>query len=530
MNTKRFRANSMREALEQVKNQLGEDALVLDTKRVRAGGILGIGARELIEVRVAVDDEAQDKARTELFDADSTTAAESRRRHKTDFSILHLTDDSPAIPTRSFETSATHAHAPAFAALAARAYAADASSATASNVDVSKREIEKVEINEAAPRFVHRSQANATSNTNSHAAPDVTAAASTAAHANSATNSSAIFNNDAIAGEFERLRAELREVKFSLNAMGTSPGQRRREAQPETIDFAGSEEIYDSPFYEIYMLLTAAGLQPDFARRAVRTLFATENQLLDDAPLELGNAAAGGAAALADLGRTALANLVRAEASFTEDFFASTKDSTNLPSVFAFIGATGVGKTTTIAKLAARFALRERRRVELVTLDTYRIAAVEQLKTYAEIIGAGFTTARNTFELDALTQRFAGNAIVLIDTTGRNPHDLADQMELADYLRGNSDIHKSLVLQATTHTADAVASVNRFALFGANSLVLTKLDETVRPGMALQTALEANLPLAYLAAGQRVPEDLERATPEAFAARVMRDEFARCAL
>jgi len=165
-----------------------------------------------------------------------------------------------------------------------------------------------------------------------------------------------------------------------------------------------------------------------------------------------------------------------------------------------------------------------------VTLDTYRIAAVEQLKTYAEIIGAGFTIARSVFELDALTQRLAGGAIVLIDTTGCNPHDLADQMELADYLSGNTDIHKSLVLQATTHTMDAVASVKKFALFGANSLVLTKLDETIRPGMVVQTALEANLPLAYLAAGQRVPEDLERATPEAFAARVMRDEFARCAV
>jgi flagellar biosynthesis protein FlhF len=531
MNTKRFRAQSMREALEQVKHQLGEDALVLDTKRVRAGGILGIGARELIEVRVAVD-EGQNKATQKSFDADSiATAAPRRSRSKSDLSILHLMDDAPALPAHSSAASAPQSFAPAFAALAARAYAADAGQTAARDMEAPKREIEKVEINEAAPRLVHRPRTSAVPTTNHAAATAPAPTTSTAATATVPDTSQPTRHNDAIVGELERLRAELREMKFSINAIGALPAAQRHEAEQDPINFAGAEEIYDSPFYETYLLLTNAGLQPDLARRAVSTLIAPETQLLDIAPLELCDEAANGdATALTALSRQALTNLLQSDVCFTEDFFASPKDSANLPTAFAFIGATGVGKTTTIAKLAARFALRERRRVELVTLDTYRIAAVEQLKTYAEIIGAGFTTARSIVELDALTQRFASDAIILIDTTGRNPHDLADQMELADYLRGNADVHKCLVLQATTHVTDALAAIKKFALYGADSLVVTKLDETIRPGMAVQIALESNLPLAYLAAGQRVPEDLECATPEAFAARVIRREFVRCAM
>jgi flagellar biosynthesis protein FlhF len=201
---------------------------------------------------------------------------------------------------------------------------------------------------------------------------------------------------------------------------------------------------------------------------------------------------------------------------------AGVSDRAGAPTIITLVGPTGVGKTTTIAKLAARVALREKRRVELVTLDTYRIAAVEQLRTYAEIIGAGFHVARSMVELDAITRRLEATATVLVDTVGRNPHDLADQLEFGDYLRAREDMVKCLVLQATTHPADALAAIRKFALYGADRLVITKLDETTAPGRVVALANESKLPLLYLCAGQRVPEDMERATPDALAARVVR--------
>jgi flagellar biosynthesis protein FlhF len=189
------------------------------------------------------------------------------------------------------------------------------------------------------------------------------------------------------------------------------------------------------------------------------------------------------------------------------------------------IGSTGVGKTTTVAKLAARIALEERRRVELVTLDTYRIAAVEQLKTYAEIIGAGCHVVRSVLELDVLIRRFPAEATVLIDTTGRNPHDLADQHELSDYLKRHTEIRKCLAVQATTHPIDAIAAVKKFEMYGADCLAITKLDETTRPGAMLELLAECGLPLTYLCMGQRVPEDIKVATPENFAARIFGEKI-----
>jgi flagellar biosynthesis protein FlhF len=189
--------------------------------------------------------------------------------------------------------------------------------------------------------------------------------------------------------------------------------------------------------------------------------------------------------------------------------------------IVAVIGSTGVGKTTTIAKLAARAALYDKKRVELVTLDTYRIAAVDQLKTYAEIIGAGCHVVRSVFELDAVIRRLPADACILIDTTGRSPHDLADQYELSDYLRQRSEIRKCLVVQAATHPIDASATIKKFGLYGADCLAVTKLDETTRPGAILQAIAENDLPLSYFCSGQRVPEDLQVATAEALANRIL---------
>ena len=189
--------------------------------------------------------------------------------------------------------------------------------------------------------------------------------------------------------------------------------------------------------------------------------------------------------------------------------------------IIAMIGSTGVGKTTTLAKLAARVALRERRRVELVTLDTYRIAAVEQLQTFAEIIGAGCHVANSILELNAILSRMPNDATILIDTTGKNPHDLAEQFELSDYLSQRENILKCLVLQATTQHFDAVVAAKKFAMYGVNCLAITKLDKTTRAGATVQVAAEVALPLVYLCAGQRVPEDLEQALPESFATHIL---------
>ncbi|MDQ3820334.1 MAG: hypothetical protein M3362_22000 [Acidobacteriota bacterium] len=404
-----------------------------------------------------------------------------------------MEDDAPATPAQ-VPTPSERKPNSTFTALAARAYASQATNGAKASEDNKNEEASPagVEIASTAPRIVHRKNvASPTASTTS---------------ASTATQDAATGQRTQRGSDIERLRAELREVKFTLNAF--TPRAFAADYSFNAPGVLGANgEIYDSPYYEAYLELAAAGLDPVLARRVIRAALSSTREPSGQ-PFEVACKVLKGA----------LPSLVQ----FGDDPLASQTDAAPNSNAIALIGPTGVGKTTTLAKLAARAALRERRRVELITLDTYRIAAVEQLRTYAEIIGAGFHIPRSVLELDVLVRRFAGEAMVLVDTIGRSPNDLADQMELADYLRAQDDMLKCLVLQATTHPTDAQVAVRKFALFGANRLVITKLDETARPGAAISTAYDSALPLVYLCAGQRVPEDLERATPETFNARVLR--------
>jgi flagellar biosynthesis protein FlhF len=184
-----------------------------------------------------------------------------------------------------------------------------------------------------------------------------------------------------------------------------------------------------------------------------------------------------------------------------------------------FVGPTGVGKTTTIAKLAAHFAVSEKRKVALVTLDTYRIGAVEQVATYARIIGVPSAVAADRAELKAALEAFSDRDLVLIDTAGRSPKDPVHVPALAE-LRPEG-VAVQLVLPATRSVADHAAILAAYAPLAPTALVLTKLDEAQGLGSALHTALTAGTPVSYLANGQRVPEDLHLASGARLAAQFL---------
>lgn len=193
------------------------------------------------------------------------------------------------------------------------------------------------------------------------------------------------------------------------------------------------------------------------------------------------------------------------------------------PRVVALVGQTGVGKTTTIGKLAAGFSLVDKRRVALITADTYRVAAVEQLKTFGEIIGVPVEVVMTPTGLrDALIQH-ADKELIFIDTAGRSPqHDL-HMSELRAFLdRAKPDL-TMLVLSATTQTADQLQVFRRFGHL-ANHLIVTKLDETIRPGSLLDILDQTSLPTAYVTTGQNVPDDIEAAEPERLAHYILGEE------
>ncbi len=176
--------------------------------------------------------------------------------------------------------------------------------------------------------------------------------------------------------------------------------------------------------------------------------------------------------------------------------------------VTIFLGPTGVGKTTTIAKLAARFALNEGKRVRLLTLDTFRIAAAEQLKIYGEIIGVPVRVINSVDELDEVLRRRQPQDCILVDTTGLSPRKVPDCSQLASYLSGNDAVQKLLVLSTTTNAMDLQEAVDSFEAFSPDGLVFTKLDESSSCGVIVNELIRTKKPLTCLTNGQNVPDDL----------------------
>jgi flagellar biosynthesis protein FlhF len=177
------------------------------------------------------------------------------------------------------------------------------------------------------------------------------------------------------------------------------------------------------------------------------------------------------------------------------------------------VGPTGVGKTTTIAKLAGRFGMNGDLRVGLITVDTYRVAAVDQLRTYAEIIDLPMQVVTSPEQLSSALDLFAEFDLVLIDTAGRSPHDDRRLEELKQLVDAAAPDHIYLVLSLAAGAKSLRAAADRFAAVRPTSLVLTKLDEAVGCGVLLSTSRDIALPVTYLTAGQEVPRDIEPANP-----------------
>ncbi len=179
--------------------------------------------------------------------------------------------------------------------------------------------------------------------------------------------------------------------------------------------------------------------------------------------------------------------------------------------VVALVGPTGVGKTTTIAKLAANFHLRDKHRVGLITVDTYRIAAVDQLRTYADIIDLPMEVVSTPREMRAAIARLSHLDLILLDTAGRSPKDDLRIQELKAMLHEAKADEVHVVLSSVASAASMNEAAERFAAIGATSMVLTKLDESTGIGSILPVLRNTQLPISYVTDGQGVPEDIAAA-------------------
>jgi flagellar biosynthesis protein FlhF len=187
----------------------------------------------------------------------------------------------------------------------------------------------------------------------------------------------------------------------------------------------------------------------------------------------------------------------------------------------ALLGPTGVGKTTTLAKIAASFLAAKSSSVALITIDTYRIAAVEQLKVYGEIMDLPVDVVITPEQLQLALHRHRDKDLILIDTAGRSPRDRFCIQELQAFFPPELQIDKHLVLSATTREHELLDTIERFQELGISHTIFTKLDECANLGILLNVQIQNPNPLSYLANGQRVPEDLLTAHPKLTAELIM---------
>jgi flagellar biosynthesis protein FlhF len=296
-----------------------------------------------------------------------------------------------------------------------------------------------------------------------------------------------VLSTELIAAEGWRGWLGAREVQVTAGAArevseGRLAGPERRHADTDT----GRENVMAR--------LVASGVDRALAERVASTMPSAECR----------------GASLSTLTRALAAQLTTAAAG-DEDF----------ARVEVFVGPPGVGKTTTIAKIAAQERAKGRP-LGMIAADAFRAGAVEQLRVYADVIGASFKVARNTEELDkALT---AGRHSLLVDTAGRSPSDggVRDLLRLVGRRRG---VRTHLVIAADTSAASARRIFETYRDARPDRLIITKLDEAESISPLLGVARERNLPVSYFTSGQRVPEDLDRATAELLASAVLRDSL-----
>ncbi|MBU2548541.1 MAG: flagellar biosynthesis protein FlhF [Proteobacteria bacterium] len=246
---------------------------------------------------------------------------------------------------------------------------------------------------------------------------------------------------------------------------------------------------------QIYRRLLDEELDPRLARALVENAAAAKN---------------GNPAGLWRRLRGQLAGLLKVHAPFAGL-------SQNAPRYLALVGPSGVGKTTTLAKLAALASLRGRKKVGLINLDPYRLGAADQLRTYARIMGLPLRIAQDREELIRAVELFERQDLVLIDTSGRGLLREDGMRELAASLENLPGVGVLLVLSAVTKERDLGEAIKRAEGLPVESLIVTKIDETERYGNVISNLVKYRQPVSFLTNGQKVPEDILSATPDRLA-------------
>lgn len=511
---KSFKAPTLKEAMANVKAELGVDAVILHTSKTKKGGILGFHSKEVVEVIAAVEDEASKPAPVvpaneavlqAAAEARSSRAAAREAERQQSYGVPEA-DVSPISATLANFTprSAVNQYQTAGTMEAiSHAMAQNTPSQTFGEVLASVNQAQEaangpVEVNIAA--------AVATESEPEPMPPVVTAPVEPVTAEQVRT-----------AAETEPARDEA-EVQPEASAADNQPGAAASDESGK------DEEIRDlqNQLEEMKAMLMEMSRNKG-AGDAVPTLqSAMQSQEVTEKIIQDMIAKLNGTEILAPRNSVKATNALEKYIRKAIRIANGITLYSSKPKVVALIGPTGVGKTTTLAKIAAKFVLEQGARVALITADTYRISAVEQLKTYSDILGLPLEIVYNPEALRKAIEKHKDKQLILIDTAGRSQYNEYQMKELSGLLSIDADIEKHLVMSATTKTSDGVELLENFSICQPDRVIFTKVDETGTHGIILNILHRRKVALSYITNGQSVPDDIEPASVERLAELLLR--------
>lgn len=299
---------------------------------------------------------------------------------------------------------------------------------------------------------------------------------------------------DPVLRELARLRKQMEEMGSALTGINAQ---------------ACSWAVPSPELAEVFSRLMDAGFSADVAKKVVNQAHAR----LDTDPASRSRRRIFDGESVEHAVRTELECLLSTDASFDR--------SEEKSRAVALVGPPGSGKTVTLVKLAVRYGISASRPVHLISADTHRVGAAEQLRTYAAIIGATFDAVDSTRTLQQALEANREKGLILIDTPGYASADIEEAAELARFLAQHPAIDVQLVAAASMRAADLSNALDRFEIFSPAKLIFTRLDETSAWGGVISESVRTGKPISFLGTGQQIPENLEPATAERLLERVL---------
>jgi flagellar biosynthesis protein FlhF len=317
--------------------------------------------------------------------------------------------------------------------------------------------------------------------------------------------------SDRLASEVAQLKQEIDNMRRTLTRTAYSPAS-FLGASPSVVD--------------AYAQLTASGIDEDLAREIAESAEARmTNTATNSTRVTLFARPVEGAPRL--VSKPSVEQFLAEELESRFQVQPALGRGESKPRIVAMVGPPGSGKTTTLIKLAVNYGLASRRPILLLSMDTYRIAAAEQLRSFAAILGVGVQILETVNSLAQTIEENRLKELIFVDTPGLTPNDQDDGAGLAQFLSGRNDIDTQLVLPASMKSADLSRTVRSFDAFQAQRLIFTRMDETTTFGSVFNQAARTGKPLSFFSNGQRIPEDLEEATSQALTGRILNASSSR---